>query len=224
MTDDDTDEVERLREAFRALSATARPTSECPEPERLWRAARGELGPGDLRDVIDHTSRCWACAEAWRLAAGLADEAPRRQATPPLHAVRQRWQLAAIAATIALAVGIGFRLTDSPDRPLPPASVRGVEEGVVSALPADEALPRDDFVLRWRLEPAVEGARYEVVVTTQHDLALVVRERNLEAPELRIPPPALAGLPAGTGLRWQVIASDDDGDEIDSAAFLTRLE
>lgn len=223
MTDDATDEVERLRRAFTALSATARPMDDCPEPERLWQAARGELAPGDLRDVIDHTSRCDACAEAWRLAANLADQAPVRQASPrPRVAAPQWWRLAAAAAVVAAAVGV-FQLHDVANR-RPYSDFRDASGyGIVSAVPADEALPRDAFVLRWRLEPAVEGARYDIWVTVD-DLTPVAKKQDLETPEFQVPAAALAEMPSGTKLLWQVKATDAEGEDLGSTTFTARLE
>jgi len=60
-------ELDRLRRAFASLEGRA-PGPGCPEPERLWSAARGELPAEVVRPLVRHLVECGACAEAWRLA------------------------------------------------------------------------------------------------------------------------------------------------------------
>ena len=113
-------ELETFREAFRSLAETAQPTPTCPEPEKLWEAARGEAAPGDLRDVVDHTASCPACAEAWRLAVEIGDEVPREQGLAAERAVTRsvvaspRWRYAAALAAMLVGAIVLPRLLERP--------------------------------------------------------------------------------------------------------------
>ncbi len=211
-----TDDTEKLREAFASLSETARPTDDCPEPERLWSAAQGEETPGETRELIDHTSSCPACAEAWRLAAHLSDDVPSVQRTRP----RTWWRVAAAAAVAVGVLGL-LRLADLPTGK--PGYRDAGDNAVVAATGEDVPLPRDAFVLRWDLETPADGTRYDVRVTTE-DLRVLAEARGLETPSYQVAAAALAQLPAGSRVFWQVEASLADGDRLTSKTFFVRLE
>lgn len=65
-----------LRVAFASAFLTSCPTDACPEPEELWDALHGAPDAALRQRVVDHVATCPVCAEAWRLAARTAPEAP----------------------------------------------------------------------------------------------------------------------------------------------------
>jgi len=203
MTKDDP-ELEELRRAFTAPGGAAPRPEDCPAPETIWAAVHGELPPGELRDVVDHTVACPACAEDWRLAVEVEREAASTEdvgrAAAPLLGSR-RWvrlaPLAAAAAAIVLLV-VGLPLTQHRSEPT-------LREGptVVSRLEDGQALPRTHCRLAWS-GPA--GATYEVEVHTLIGKSLDTA-RGLTATEYLVPEAKLAGVPSGTRLEWQVTAT-----------------
>lgn len=214
------DDIDIMREGFASLAATARPLDDCPQPERLWAAARGEAPPGETRDLIDHTAACPVCAEAWRLAVRLEDAAPtaarpaRRQAMP-------QWMPAAAAAALVVAALSVYQLRQPPTNP--PVMRSAAETGLVSDLAADAVLPRDACVLAWHLEPPGEAARWAIQVTTD-DLRPLTAADDLTEPRFEVPAAELADLSPGARIRWRVVAFDADGDSLAEKTFSVRIE
>ena len=57
-----------------ADAAPVRRSRQCPEPERLWDAARGNLAPRQMRKIVDHVSTCPTCAFDFNAARKTAEE------------------------------------------------------------------------------------------------------------------------------------------------------
>lgn len=231
-----------LREAFAAR--TGRPpggSHPCPTPERIYDAVRGELPPGEVRGVVEHLAVCPECAESWRLAAALEEEAGEvEEAVSPAgvghpsapRAAGRPWYLQPVrmAATVALAVvalGVVWTVVRAPEEE--PVYRDGGELEIRSLLPEGQPLAREEAVLRWSLfsedgpRADAEGATYDLVVSTG-DFAAVVESDGLEEPLYRIPPEALQDLPAGTDLLWRVEARLEDGRRVASPTFRTPIE
>jgi hypothetical protein len=225
-------EIERLRAAFTAPAADTPTAEDCPSPETIWSAVRGELSPQALREVVDHTARCAACAEDWRLAVEVnRTDATQEETAPaelPANVVVGRfgrlgnWRTAATAAALAagllIAVGI-YREAVVPS----PSTYRepGPQTPVRSLLPAGQALPREAAVLRWT--PLAGATSYDVSVSTE-DLKPVASAHGQTATEYRLPEDALASLPPGTRLLWLVDAVFPDGHRVTSPTFTTPLQ
>lgn len=221
-----TNDVSRLREAFASASKTARPGPDCPEPARLWAAAVGELSASKRRELVDHTSTCPACAEAWRLARELAPqgESEAEGWLGSLFGLGRSWNYAtfagaaaAVLVSVAIVTVVGGRL----GKPVPPEYRDSRPVPIRSLLPADEPVARDHALLRW--SPGPPGSRYQVTVTSE-DLRPVAAGSDLEATELLVPAGKLASLPAGAKLLWQVEARGPDGTRVRSDTFIVRLE
>ena len=216
----------RLREAWATASGQATPRLDCPEPGALWDAARGEAPPGEAHLLVRHTAECPACAEAWRLAVevgrGMA-EAPGAEGVDASRASRRPGPLAWIgiaAAVAAIAVG-GAALVGrgrEVERPLFRDSERFALRSLVS-----ESVPlsRTHCVLRWSGGPA--GTRYNVEIASER-LEVLDRARDLDRPEYLVPAKALAALPPGARLLWQVELRAPDGSRLTSATFVNRLD
>lgn len=208
---------EPLRQSFVALSREARPQADCPEPDRIWAAAHGELDAHGLREVIHHTAACPSCAEDWRLARAVEETAKEGLASPGPRAHRPWWLAAAAAAAALIVAGLGFDAWLST--PEPARVYRGEEPSIESVL-GQEALPRDNAVLRWSGPPA---ARYKLWVLTP-DLNVLVEVEGLEKSDYHIPAERLTGLPPGAVLGWRLEATLPDGRVLESPSFAAVLE
>jgi hypothetical protein len=211
----------RWRQAFTALGEGASPRPDCPEPDRLWAAAAAESPVEERHEIIAHTATCPSCAAAFRLARGLSQEPSRAVSgegavEPLVRPARRGWlrwgaPLAALAAALILAVWIpgGWRSGPQP--------YRGGPVGEISSrVPEGAALPRERADLQWTA--GLPGSRYEVRVLTRDGREIAV-ESGLTAPSYRIPPAALAAVPAGTMLYWQVKALQPGGAGAGSKTF-----
>ncbi len=222
----DDQELTRWRAAFTTPAAAAPAPEDCPAPETIWAAVRGELPPHEMSEVVDHTARCAACAEDWRLAVEVDRQGATRSEAAPGKVIvgrfgqwrRPMFAAAALAAGVLIAVGV-YRETIVPT----PAPIyrEGEAAQVRSLLPAGQALPRQGAVMRWT--PLAGAASYDVSVSTE-DLRQVASAQGQTAAEYRLPEAALAGLPAGTKLLWQVEAVFPDGHRVTSPTFTTSLQ
>ncbi len=210
-------DLERLRRAWASLSDGAVQAESCPDPDRWWRAVRGELPPEATRGLVAHTLTCGACAEDWRLAREAAMTLP----LPDAPALPRPWSegLGALFAGAAAAAAVVVATTVARPRP---SAYREADAVVVrSRIPEGRPLPRSQCTLRWSPGPA--GSHYALRVATE-DLTLVAVARGLEVTEYRVPETALAALPAGAKLLWQVEAQSPDGTRLSSMTFVTRIE
>ena len=215
---------ERLAEAFQALGNTH--GIEEPEDlrERIWLAVSGALPPEERRELVERTATDPGCAETWRVASELwraslvsAGSGAAAAAPGPTTRWTPRWLATAAALLLVTAIGVGSLINRRPGDEFR-ASPGFVVESLV---PADKALPRDAFRLRWT--PGPEGSRYQVRATTE-DLRLLATAADLTAPEFVIERAALSGLPGGASVFWQVDASLPNGERLTSSTFITRVE
>lgn len=187
------------------------------DAERIWRAVSGELPPEEVQALAEEAARDAELAHAWRLALELRASMPqpsaeRRLVRFPAAGAPLRW---AIAATLAVAIGAGLwlRLDQGP------VVIRGGEPGsTIAALVAEGSpLSRRDFHLRWT-PLADRGARYTLRLTTA-DLRLIAEAPDLATADHQVPPRALAGVPPGATLLWQVDARLPGGAVVSSTTF-----
>jgi hypothetical protein len=225
------DDDAALREAFAARTGPGPGgPGACPAPERIYDAARGALPPGDVREVVEHLAVCPECAEAWRLAAALEEEAREEGAAEAVFpgASRRPWYLQPlrVAATVALAlvaVAVVWTVVQAPEEA--PVWRGDGELEIRSLLPEGEALPRADAVLRWTPVPEddPEGTTYDLRVTTEDVFTSVAEADGLEEPRYTISPEALEDIVPGTELLWRVEARLEDGRTVASQTFTTAV-
>ena len=214
----------RLRAAFRARTSRSVPGDHVPAAD-LWSAVRGELSADERRAIVDHTASCAECAEAWRLAIEVTpDPLPVAAPAPRPAWAGFRWPATfaplAAAAALAVAVGAGVWLSRGPELTTTPG-FRGGDAPVVRSLVADdEALGREQFLLRWSAGPA--GSRYDLRVTTEA-LEVVADVQGLAEPAFLVPSAALSSVPPGSRLLWRVEVVAPDGARSASPTFVTRL-
>jgi hypothetical protein len=224
---------ERYAEAFRALADAD--DTEVPDDlrERIWLAVSGVLAPEERRELVERTVTDPGCAEVWRIASemwrasqagavdGDAEGAPR---------LATRWapRWLAAAAVLLLGTGIGVVSLLTPPAgdqfravPVQVGAPGGGGAVGTSLVPADAALPRDAFQLRWT--PGPGGSRYQVRVTTE-DLRVLAVAADLTAPEFTVEPAVLSRLPGGVRLFWQVVVSLPDGQRLTSPTFIIRVK
>ncbi len=242
-----TDEHEYWR-AILSAPVGAAPSGDCPNPERIWLAACCRLEPAELGEIVDHLVSCPRCANELGAAKQLAEEVGAvsrtsflRELLDPLadywrgfvqadiwRADTGAWRRAPVlaAALVLLVVApLGVELLDLSARPTPvTASVHRIDRGPAGVLELlveeAQALPRNDFLLRWR---GPEGARYDLRVMSL-DLDVIHTETDLDATESRLPVEKLAGLESGATLQWQLKAYLPDGRQLKSKTLRARLE
>lgn len=236
------DPDEALRQAFVAgadVAGGGTPGDErddCPSPERLWAAAAEELPVAERRAIVDHTSRCAACAEDFRVVAALVHQSPAYQAAAlarkpafdpigwlegffrKLMAPTYRPAWAAIALVLVAGVVISYQRRLDPDEP---PVYRGAEDAeIVSLLEAAPRLPRQAALLRWK---GPEGARFELTITTA-ELRKVHQALDLEQNTYQVPEEVLTSIPDGSRLLWRVEAVLPDGRRVSSSTFDFELK
>jgi hypothetical protein len=207
-----TEPIERLRAAF-AARADVPSAEECPDAERLWRAVKRDLPAEDRRALVAHTAACPSCAAAWRIARELGPRPAARM--PPTRS----WAPLAAAAVVVLGLGIALLVARGPGRA--PQYRESATITILSLTAEDVPLPRTRCVLRWT--PAPEGSRYDLRVTTEA-LHVVHEAQDLTSAEHLVPEVALAQLPAGTRLLWQVDVKLPQGETLQSQTFVSRIE
>jgi len=215
-------ELAKLRRAFASLSQPAPAPAACPPPEKVWEAVRGELPPGEIRQVVEHTAVCPACAEDWRLAVALQRPESAVNVIPATHRFTagqrlRNWGLAA-AAVLALAV-VGVQMVQHSQE----GTYRGNEPTVQSLVDEGRGLPRNQFLLRWSVTDT-PGATYDVEVSTGDNLRVIASGDDLREPQLLVPESALAALPAGTRIFWNVDAELPQGEHVRSPTFVTVIQ
>lgn len=215
--------LEDLKAAFASLSDSAVGGPECPPSEEIWESATGGGSPVRVSDVVDHTSRCFACAEAWRLAREFGVrtilEPGSAGSSPAARVPGRRTWTALAAAVVVVTTGLGVLMYR---RSAPPFVMRAGEEVAIHSLvPESAPLPREGCVLRWS-KPA-DGARYTVRVGTE-DLAPIALAENLDQPEYTVQLKDLEKVPPGSAIVWRVEAVLPDGRRIASPGFRNRLE
>lgn len=207
-----------LARAFQGLADSA--PGECSEADAalVWEAVHGDLDAAARRALVARLATEPALAEAWRLAH--AFDVPATAGAAPLRA--RGWRAAPWLAAAAVAV-LGLTATLLVPRPAGDGATTraGGAETVESLLAADAVLTRDAFVLRWR--PGPEGTRYQVRVTTI-DLRVLATARDLERADYAVPAAALADLPAGAPVLWQVEATVPTSGRVVSETFVTRIQ
>ncbi len=213
------DADDRLRAAFRSLSAEGRTDCSREELERVWRAVSGELPADGRHEIVDRMASQPAVAEAWRIAHELRAAQQERLGNGAESAARS-WRPAwiGLAALLVLSVGAGLLQL----RREPADTFRDPGRYVVEPLvTSDATLPRDRFVLRWK--PGPEGSRYKVTVTND-DLRVLMTAADLTAPELTVPPERISELAAGARVLWQVVVAMPGGETISSETFVVRVQ
>lgn len=217
-------EVDRLQFAFKCLSRERLPSAAahsetCCQASQIWQAADGELSVQERRRIIDHLAQCPLCAESWQLAREMQLERGSL-----LGGSRPNWlrHAAGWATAAAILLAAGLYVINPFESPHP-SRMRGKEQSALQfSVSEDEPLRREDCQLRWTLEDAGPGARYDVDVRTL-DLEPLDSARNLTVPQYTIPPHRLSALPGGTTLLWQITATYEDGRRV-SRQFVGRLE
>ena len=214
-------ELARLRRAFACQSHAPEPAA-CPPPEKIWESVRGELPAAHARAIVEHMAACPSCAEDWRLAVALQKPATASNVISAAErfSVGRRlrtWGLAA-AAVLALAVfGVQWAQQTRVD-----PTYRGDEVTIQTLVEEGQALPRQQFLLRWSA-PEIPGATYDIKVSTE-DLRVIATGDDLRKPQFLVPAHALAGLPPGTRLMWNVDAELPEGGHVESATFFTTVQ
>lgn len=224
---DNTPDSTELRQLFAQWSSEIPgEESDCPPPEKIWEAVRGQSPPAEVERLLEHTLSCAACSEDWRLAVAVNAEAESDEGARSGTAGGAAWWhrkpvwLAAAAAVI-IAVGIQVSLNQWSEPPVFRAPDETSAPTIQSLIPEGASLPRDGFLLKWR--PGPEGTLYSVRVVTE-DLQPVASARNLAESEYLVPESSLGKLTPGARLFWEVRMETPDGNHMNSPVFSVRLQ
>ena len=214
MTDGPT--VDEIRRALADAADAGLRAEGCPDTPRIWEAQSGTLTAFETRAVVEHTTRCPACAEVWRVAHGLgitADEPVRRD---------RPWLRPLLAAAAAIVVGMGLWVTFPPGvEQGTPVLREGRVEPIRAQVDPDRPLSRDAFRLSW--SPVGDGTVYVIRVTTESFDPVYTSDASPRT-DCVVPPSALDHLAPGTRLMWQVEGVRIDGRRTTSNTFFSMLE
>jgi hypothetical protein len=191
----------------------------CPDAAAIWDSAAEQLPAEENGAVIRHIGECPACGVAWELARELAsiEEGPGA-----VRSTSTRWMPLAAAALIVAAVTAALVLIPRGVEPPSQPGYRDVAtQWLVSELPEEEPLPRDELILRWAVGPA--GTTYDVRITSE-SLEPLVQAWHLEEPALRINPSEVAGVEPGGQILWRVTAHLASGEKVVSNTFINNVE
>jgi hypothetical protein len=230
---DDEKELASLRNAFASGSQETPAPAVCPAPEKVWDAVHGKLPADEVREIVQHTAACAACAEDWRLAHMMQGQEEAVEAVPaplrfaPRSVSFHRLRTFGLAAAAALAlVFVGVQYFQAPQQQGPKQSDTYREEPrqikLESLVPAGTPLDRDHFVLRWTAP--VAGATYIIRVTTEEDTRPVASVEGLKAAEYQVPASALKDIPGGSRLLWRVEADLPESGHVSSPTFETPVQ
>jgi hypothetical protein len=138
--------------------------------------------------------------------------------TRPARFWTRPWLAAAAVLLVGVAAALVVRFSPSSRDTFRDSNHQVIE----SLVPADAALPRDAFRLRWT--PGPQGSRYQVRVTTE-DLRVLTTVSDLTGPELVVDRDLLAGVAAGARVLWQVDVSLPGREGIlPSPTFMVRVQ
>lgn len=208
--------VARLKERFVSPPPGSEPAAACPDPDRIWSAAHGELAWSETESLLVHTAACPACTVAWRMA---REHALAGGVSIGRRPAANAWVRYAAAAVVL--VVLGGLVVQRSLRQVDESAFRATAPNAIVATTGDGVeLARSDFHLRWTSGPA--GTRYAIRVTDER-LATIAEAAGLSTPEFQVPETALQRLPAGAKVLWQVKAVFPDGQRVTSATFLVKL-
>lgn len=212
---------ERLRESLPEAGEPFDDGHECPDAEQVWLSARRRLEPERNEEILLHVAKCPACAMSWRIAQDMERKPAEAQPSRPARRWQPYWTGLAAAAVIVVAVGFGIFFR--PGQVVEQETPYRAQEGVWLQSQLDEAavLPRDGFVVSWEAGP--EGTVYSVLVTSA-SLEVLAEGVGISTNEFKVPAEALAALPPGSEVLWQVSANLPDGRFVESESYIIRIE
>lgn len=187
---------DELRAAFSAEAGLASHRADCPSPDALLAAIRGEGTAAERQRTVDLALRCPACRQEMALLKSVSGPPAR------VSAASVAWRRAmpmALAATVLLAVGLAIKSR------LGPTDITRAGEGGLPALVAPAAAAPltapTDFI--WHAVPGALGYTFEMDAGD----GTVLRSQPTTDTLVRV---TLEGIPAGEH-RWFVTVRKDDG-------------
>lgn len=219
--------LDRLKKAFQSIDGTSIHHQSCPDPEKIWDAQKGVLDREETHAIIDHTSGCGACAQAWRVALEISEPQETLVADNGSgKIIKMPWMVPGTALAIAALLMLAFALQFKGDDAEFPADINFRDSTEVSEirslLPREEALPRSGFELTW--EHSLEGnTSYDIQVQSQ-DLEVIAQASRLMDPQFALTSDMLKNQKPGSRILWQVIVRIDDVKTKWSPTFVNVVE
>lgn len=196
MTDD------ALRRAYREGLAGQATRTDCPTPEALAALVAGDGDEEARLAVLDHVMSCAACHRDFELLRAVEHARP--------SAVPQRARTWALAASVALALGVGtWMLRGQIGRPAED-TVRGGSSGFTLVSPAPGVAADRPVTLRWRAVPEAQSYAVELLAAdgTPVHAWTTTDTTVLIADSIQLDP--------GADYAWWVRARRRDGSEVRS--------
>jgi len=180
---------------------------DCPTPDALLAAVRGEGVEAERLRVLDHALQCESCRSELALLHAVSD--PGAAKAQRGSVLRRRAIPLALAATVLLAFGLArvFRPTDEI------LSERGGTSDVVLVSPANGNSVGDSVTFVWR--PVTRALDYQLEVTDNEGtiLSTTVTTDTTWRPGTPLPPGEC---------RWWIIAHLDDRTERRSETWVLK--
>ncbi len=149
---------DELASAYRAgIHRQPWPGPDCPSQAAIGRLALGEGGADERVSLAEHVAECAQCAALVRDMRSLEGWA-QRVADPQSRARRPWRRPVALAASVALAVGVALLLRETAERS--PEAIRGTAAQVTPAPGAELPHPPERF--SWPDHPGATGYRVEL--------------------------------------------------------------
>lgn len=209
---------QRLRAAW-SPNPTARGRAPSPTTDELWQVAHGDLPTERAIDVLDRALDDPAALAEFHLASAIAAATQSAQPSPRATPTRGFGGFAIVGALAAAMLAVWWvrpRTTGDTE----PVYRDAATPGLSSTTPA--VVRRDACVLRWRTADTA-NVTFDITVSTDEP-AVVARAQHLSTAFYEVPAAALATLPAGAVLLWQIEAVAADGARTRSQTFTTTLE
>jgi hypothetical protein len=215
------DTPQSWKEAITTLPPEGMDTTDCPDPEQVWSAVRGDLPPDEFGDIADHAATCPLCSLAWQLGEKGSDAIGRPE-VPRAGKPWRAWYGLAAAAVLVMAAALVMQFRGAEIGPVtsPPEYRAPVEETVMSSLPEDAVLSREDCTLRWS---GPDGALFNIQIASA-GYEILYRETGLTGTMFTIPATVIETIPPGGAILWQVEAVLPDGTTQSSKTFQVTLE
>jgi len=196
-----------LMEAYRSVPDGRHSGLERMDSGKIWDLVEGNLEEKEILEYADMAAEDPELAEAWHLALEIRREREHRKKLIPFRRHFSFRTFIALAAMLLVGVLIPLLFQKSSDQPL----LRGSNsEEIVNLLGDTAALPRDNFILRWR-DTSDQAVSCDLLLMRQ-DLTEIISVQNLNSGEYRVNPEQMKDLDRGENLLWQLKCHRHNGE------------
>jgi len=210
---------DNLGEAFRAV-----PDGGCSDQGeidsgKIWDLVEGRLKEQEVLDYADAAAEDPELAEAWHLALEIKRERERRRKVTPFRRLVSSRSFMALAAVLLVGISLPLLFHKTSHQPL----LRGsYSDEILNLLGETRALPRENFVLRWR-DTSDHAVSCDLLLMGQ-DLQEVFSAEKLQSGKFRVDPEELMDLDGGETILWQLKCHRRNGEIQASKTWSIAIE